>query len=532
MSKIELRVPDIGSDSAEVIELCVGPGDRLEVDDSVVVLESSKATMEVPATQAGVVLEMRVAIGDEVGEGDLLLVLESLESDAAESVQVAPLLTEPAPVPKTASPRAAAAAKGRLEIVNIPGLQGANHVTVIEVAVSPGQTVNKDDVLVVLESDKASMEIGAPEAGVIESIALAQGDEVQEGDLVATLQVAPLVEAQASVAAVDAPVETAVIPVVRDKPAVAEPVSLPASGQVHAGPAVRKIAREFGVDLSRVKGTGPKARILKEDVQNFVKSSLHKAGVASSETQGGGVLPLIRLPDFSQFGPVSRQALSKIQRVTAQNMSASWLNVPHVTQFDEADITELESFRKAQAEAAKSKNLKLTLLPFLLKACAYGLRQLPQFNVSLDLGRDEIIHKDYCHIGMAVDTPSGLVVPVIRDVDKKSLWALAQEAQVLADKAKNRQLKPAEMQGGCFTISSLGSVGGTAFTPIVNAPEVAILGVSRAAIKPVWDGVAFQPRLVLPLSLSYDHRAVNGADAARFTGLLGKVLTDIRELLL
>ncbi|MCP5162731.1 MAG: dihydrolipoyllysine-residue acetyltransferase [Hahellaceae bacterium] len=555
MSRIEMRVPDIGSDSAEVIELCVTPGETIKVDDSIVVLESSKATMEVPATQAGTVLEMCVSVGDEVSEGSVLLILESAESSevapvvdnlmntpAVEDSDLVPVLENAVPAPPVSAIPAVSArqqVKDSLEIVNIPNLGGASSVTVIEVCARPGQRVEKDDPLVVLESDKASMEIGAPEAGVLESMALALGDEVQEGDLVATL----LIQARPNE---DHPPEAVPLPVLSDVSLNTAPVhrnTLAAATatdaqnersdpRVHAGPAVRKIAREFGVDLAQVKGSGPKDRVLKEDLQGFVKQSLQKVGAAATTGLAGTALPAIKLPDFSQFGAVTRRPMSKIHQATAHNMTASWLNIPHVTQFDEADISELESFRKAQSAVAKTKDLKLTILPFLLKACAYALTRLPQFNVSLDMGRGEVVQKSYCHIGVAVDTPAGLVVPVIRNVDQKSIWSLAQETLELANKAKNRQLKPADMQGGCFTISSLGSVGGTAFTPIVNAPEVAILGVSKATIKPWWDGQQFQPRLMLPLSLSYDHRAVNGADAARFTTLLGTLLADIRELLL
>jgi pyruvate dehydrogenase E2 component (dihydrolipoamide acetyltransferase) len=304
------------------------------------------------------------------------------------------------------------------------------------------------------------------------------------------------------------------------------------SGKVHAGPAARKIARELGVDLTLVKGSGPKQRIVKDDVQAFVKAQMQKAQSGASNVVSGSGIPAIKLPDFSQFGAVERQPMSRIHKITAANMSANWLNIPHVTQFDEADITELEVFRKQQKKMAELRNVKLTPLPFILKACAYALAQYPQFNVSLDMDKEELIQKSYINIGFAVDTPDGLVVPVIRDVDQKGIWQLAEECMALAKKAKDKKLLPSDMQGGCFTISSLGSVGGTAFTPIVNAPEVAILGVSKAAMKPVYDGEGFVPRLMLPLSLSYDHRAVNGADGARFTSLLSELLGDIRNLVL
>jgi pyruvate dehydrogenase E2 component (dihydrolipoamide acetyltransferase) len=300
---------------------------------------------------------------------------------------------------------------------------------------------------------------------------------------------------------------------------------------VHAGPAVRKLARELGADLTRVKGSGPKGRIVKDDVHAYVKSQLQQAQQGSGVATGSGI-PGVKLPDFSQFGEIEREGMSRMMAATATNMQRSWLNVPHVTQFDDADITEMEDFRKAQKAAGEKRGVKMTPLPFLLKACAAALAELPQFNVSLDMERKEVVRKKYIHIGIAVDTPHGLMVPVIRDVDQKGLWELAAESAELAQKARDKQLKPAEMQGACFTITSLGGIGGTAFTPIVNTPEVAILGVSKASMKPVWDGKEFLPRLMLPLSLSYDHRAVNGADAARFTNLLTQLLGDIRTLLL
>ncbi|MCH8499425.1 MAG: dihydrolipoyllysine-residue acetyltransferase [Marinobacter sp.] len=432
----------------------------------------------------------------------------------------------------------------------IPDLGGADEVEVIEIAVSKGDQVAAEDPILTVESDKASVDLPAPAAGKILEITVKVGDKVREGDVVGSLSVAgggeataePQEETEAAPAddrpetvapPKDPPAEAPAPAVHADKPtADTSPAPAPDiadTARVHAGPAVRKLARELGADLGRIKGTGPKHRILKEDVQGYIKKQLQQA-------QQGGVsgsgIPGVKLPDFSQFGKVERESLSRIHSMTAANMHRSWLNVPHVTQFDEADITDLEDFRKGQKAAAEQRGVKLTPLPFLLKACARALQALPQFNVALDLEKQELVRKQYIHIGIAVDTPAGLMVPVIRDVDQKGLWALAEEAADLAERARNKQLKPAEMQGACFTITSLGGIGGTAFTPIVNTPEVAILGVSKAAIKPVWDGKAFQPRLMLPLSLSYDHRAVNGADGARFTNLLAEVLGDIRRLLL
>jgi len=423
--------------------------------------------------------------------------------------------------------------------VKVPDIGGSTDVEVIELCVAPGDTIVVDDPVIVLESDKATMEIPASDAGAVLEMKVAVGDKLSEGDLILLVEG---VESTADSEPKTAPqVETEVaIEPEKAKPTESKstkPKQLEAvletntdSDKVHAGPAVRKVAREFGVELSQVKGTGPKGRILKEDVQQHVKTRL-KQGGSSSGAVGSGI-PAVKLPDFSQFGPIERSPLSRIHKLTAESMHTSWLNVPHVTQFDEADITEMESFRKAQKAVAEAKGTRLTPLPFILKACAYALNQYPQFNASIDMSTHELIQKRYVNIGVAVDTPAGLVVPVIRDVDKKGLWELAEECIELAGKAKNKKLKPADMQGGCFTISSLGSVGGTAFTPIVNTPEVAILGLSKASIKPVWQENEFIPRLMLPLSLSYDHRAVNGADAARFTTLLGTLLGDLRQLLL
>jgi pyruvate dehydrogenase E2 component (dihydrolipoyllysine-residue acetyltransferase) len=437
--------------------------------------------------------------------------------------------------------------------VKVPDIGGSTDVEVIELCVAPGDTIAVDDPVIVLESDKATMEIPASDAGAVLEMKVAVGDKLSEGDLILLVEGVEGIEAAGEVEPKSStqpetkpelvvesnapkPTEEKSVTTTDKDIAVAKNIAVSSvevsadSDKVHAGPAVRKVAREFGVELSQVKGTGPKGRVLKEDVQLHVKTRL-KQGGGSSGVVGSGI-PVIKLPDFSQFGPIERKPLSRIHKLTAESMHASWLNVPHVTQFDEADITEMESFRKAQKAVAEAKGTRLTPLPFILKACAYALNQYPQFNTSIDMSTHELIQKRYVNIGVAVDTPAGLVVPVIRDVDKKGLWELAEECIELAGKAKNKKLKPADMQGGCFTISSLGSVGGTAFTPIVNTPEVAILGLSKASIKPVWQGSEFVPRLMLPLSLSYDHRAVNGADAARFTTLLGTLLSDLRQLLL
>ena len=546
MSKIDIKVPDIGgSTDVEVIELCVAAGDTVAVDDVVIVLESDKATMEIPASDAGDVLEMKLAVGDKVSEGDVILLIESADTttdDRSEPVADAKGAVETA-APDAQSIEDKTVAKSvettqpRVDIVSVPDTGGSDKVTVVEVSIKVGDEVAEEDTLIVLESDKATMEIPSPYAGTVKQLLIKEGDTVGTGDPIAEVSIKG-----GKVVTVSEESEP------QNKPAVSQPAAAAPKAdlakpekvnaaiepgidhKVHAGPAVRKLAREFGVELSQVSGSGPKGRILKEDIQSFVKTRL-KQGPVSAGTVGHGI-PSVTLPDFSQFGPIERSPLSRIHKLTAENMHKSWLNVPHVTQFDDADITDMEAFRKAQKAVAESKGTKLTPLPFILKACAYAMNQYPQFNVSIDMDSHELIQKRYVNIGVAVDTPDGLVVPVIRDVDKKSLWQLAEECIELAGKAKDKKLKPAEMQGGCFTISSLGSVGGTAFTPIVNTPEVAILGLSKASIKPVWDGGEFKPRLMLPLSLSYDHRAVNGADAARFTTLLGVLLGDLRQLLL
>ncbi|RMF17426.1 MAG: dihydrolipoyllysine-residue acetyltransferase [Gammaproteobacteria bacterium] len=562
MSTIEVTVPDIGgSTDVEVIEVLVQPGDVIAEEDSIIVLESDKATMEVPSPQAGTVKEVKVKVGDTVNEGDLVLLLEAGETASSGD---APVVAEEdasgagskpvaaaAPAPAAGSGEAVAGGT-RIETVTVPDIGGSTDVPVIELCVQPGDVVAEEDSLIVLESDKATMEVPSPVAGKIVKLLVNVDDKVNEGTPIAEIEVqgagtsaavaapaehatpaaapAPQAAAPASGAAVASAASAPAAPTASD--ADKEAVANASAKKVHAGPAVRKLAREFGVDLTQVKGSGPRGRILKEDVQAFVKAGMQKLQSGTAPVTGGVGLPTVKLPDFSQFGKIERRAMTKIHQVTADNMSRSWLTVPHVTQFDEADITELEAFRKAQKAAAEKRGTKLTPLPFLLKACAYALKTLPQFNVSLDMEKREVIQKHYVHIGVAVDTPHGLMVPVIRDVDQKSLWELAEETLELAAKAKDKKIKPNEMQGGCFTISSLGSIGGTAFTPIVNTPEVAILGVSKASMKPVWNGKDFEPRLMLPLSLSYDHRAINGADAARFTALLGQLLGDIRNLLL
>ncbi|BCR26508.1 dihydrolipoyllysine-residue acetyltransferase [Aquipseudomonas alcaligenes] len=539
-----IRVPDLGGEG-EVIELLVKVGDRVEAEQSILTLESDKASMEVPVPKAGVIMELKVKLGDRLKEGDELLVLE-VEGAAPAA---GPVAAAEAPKAAEAAPAvapAAAPAAASVQDVHVPDIGTSGKVKVIEVLVKAGDSIEADQSLITLESDKASMEIPAPAAGVVEEVVVKLDAEVGTGDLILKLRVAgganeaaaapapasepvhrtppgakPEVAAEVGAIAALAAAAAAVTPPVRD------------GSKVHAGPAVRMTAREFGVDLAAVPGTGPKGRILKEDVQNYVKAMLQKAKDApAAGASGGSGIPPIPEVDFSKFGPVEEVPMTRLMQVGAANLHRSWLNVPHVTQFDSADITELEAFRVAQKAVAEKAGVKLTVLPLLLKACAHLLRELPDFNSSLAPSGKALIRKKYVHIGFAVDTPDGLLVPVIRDVDQKSLLQLAAEAAELAEKARTKKLSPDAMQGACFTISSLGHIGGTGFTPIVNAPEVAILGVSKAAMQPVWDGKAFQPRLMLPLSLSYDHRVINGAAAARFTKRLGDVLGDIRTLLL
>jgi pyruvate dehydrogenase E2 component (dihydrolipoamide acetyltransferase) len=535
-AEVEIRVPDMGgANDVEVIEVAVAEGDEIAEGDTLVVVETDKASMELPATAGGILTSFKLSEGSKINQGDLMAVVQAA---VTESVPAPASTPSPAPeaAPVAAAPLVEETTSAEVEIL-VPDMGGANDVEVIEVAVAEGDEIAEGDTLVVVETDKASMELPATAGGKLTSFKLTEGSKINQGDLMAVVQSsvaapapAPAPVAEAPAAKPAAPAAPAVTPQsAPPKPATA-PAAVPANGgKVHAGPAVRMLAREFGVDLGQVAGTGPKNRILKEDVQAFVKQRL-SAPVATASA--GGSIEKPPAIDFSQFGDIEKVKMSKIHRLTAQNMTRSWLNVPHVTQFDHADITDLEAFRKGLKAEAERRGTKVTPLPFMLKACAMALREFPQFNVSLDNDGEHLIQKHYVNIGVAVDTPAGLVVPVLRDVDKKSIWELSAEVIAMGAKAKDKKLMPADMQGGCFTISSLGSIGGTSFTPIVNTPEVAILGVSKADMQPRWNGSEFEPRLMMPLSLSYDHRAINGADAARFTSYLGKVLSDIRHLVM
>ena len=542
-----IRVPDIGSGDGEVIELFVKVGDRIEADQSILTLESDKASMEIPAPKAGIVKSLKVKLGDRLKEGDELLELEAEGAAAAPEADApaAPAAAEKpaaAPVAEAPAAPAAAPASSTVQDIHVPDIGSSGKAKIIEILVKAGDTVEADQSLITLESDKASMEIPSPAAGVVESISVKLDDEVGTGDFILKLKVqgaaAPAAPAQAAAAAEQAPAAQA--PAAAPAPAAkAEAAPAPATApvpkgaKVHAGPAVRQLAREFGVELNAVSPSGPHGRVLKEDVQVYVKAMMQKAKEApAAGATGGAGIPPIPAVDFSRFGEVEEVAMTRLMQIGASSLHRSWLNIPHVTQFDQADITELEAFRVAQKAVAEKAGVKLTVLPLLLKSCAHLLKEMPDFNSSLAPSGKAIIRKKYVNIGFAVDTPDGLLVPVIKNVDQKSLLQLAAEAAALAAKARDKKLTADDMQGACFTISSLGHIGGTGFTPIVNAPEVAILGVSKATIQPVWDGKAFQPKLMLPLSLSYDHRVINGAAAARFTQRLSQLLGDIRTILL
>ncbi|HEX5056086.1 MAG TPA: dihydrolipoyllysine-residue acetyltransferase [Gammaproteobacteria bacterium] len=520
---ISVKVPDIGDfKNVGIIEVLVKPGDKVDKEQSLITLESDKASIEIPAPEAGVIKELKVKVGDKVSEGDLILMLEAAAAVAK---------TQKAAPAAQGSPAAPA-----VKPVKVPDIGDFKNVGIIEVLVTPGDKVSKEQSLITLESDKASIEIPAPEAGVIKELKVKVGDKVSEGDVILMLETsgagAPESKPAPTAAAKPAPQPQRPAPAASRPAPAASPATLPpinegSFGKAHASPSIRKFARELGADLGRIQGTGPKSRILREDILNYVKRIL--SGAASV----GGGMPGVSPPpkvDFASFGPVETQPLSNINKLTGKYLHSSWFHIPHVTQFDEADITELESLRKKMSAEHQDKGVKITLVAFLVKAAVAALKEFPRFNASLDPSGENLVLKKYFHIGVAVDTPDGLTVPVIRDSDKKGIAELAAEIADVATRARQKKIRPNELQGGCFTISSLGGVGGTAFTPIVNQPEVAILGVSRSSIKPVYDGKQFQPKLMLPLSLSYDHRVIDGVLAAKFTTFLSQLLADIKRL--
>ena len=542
MTTETVKVPDVGgAESVEVIEVSVGVGDSVELEQSLIVLESDKASMEVPSPTAGKITKLHVEEGATVAEGDAIVDIEvgaaagneaEVKAEAGAQAQTAAAAPD-TPIVKQSAAEVPAAAS--IEKILLPDIGEAEGVEAIEVSVAVGDTVAEGDSIVVLESDKASMEVPAPSAGIVHAVHVKEGDQLARGSVLIELQVeaagqgAVAQEHSAQQATTPAPVseKAGAVKPLQDLPKVADVAvaERQAGGDVHAGPAVRKLARELGVDLSRVNGSGPKGRVLKDDVQAFIKAALKPGG-------GAGAVPTVPAIDFSQFGAIDQQPLSKLHKLTARNMARSWLNVPHVTHFDDADITELEDFRASLKPDMEKRGVKLSPLPFIVKACAVALRMNPDFNASLLPDGEQIVYKQFYHIGLAVDTAAGLMVPMLRDVNKKSIWEIAEEMTVLSTKARERKLSPADMQGACFTISSLGNIGGLGFTPIVNTPEVGILGVSRTTIKPVFIDGEFVPRKMLPLSLSYDHRAVNGVHAGRFMTDLCQLMADIRRQLL
>ena len=544
-----VTIPDLGgAESVEVIELCAAAGDAVEQEDSLVVLESDKASMDVPSPVDGSVVKYLVAEGDTVKVGDAIAEIETSAADTVtEEVVEAQPAPEPEPEPEPVAeeveaPQAAAVSETSEQIALVPDIGSDDKVELIEVSVAVGDQVEEGETLVVLESDKATMDVPSTLTGTVVSMIAKEGDKLGTGDQVAVIEVSGGSDSVVQEAdpepqsqAVTGTVPPATAPEVKP-----EPVSVPSvetsepvangSAEIYAGPSVRLLSRELGVDLSQVAGTGPKGRIQKDDVNNFVKAALQSGGNTGS-TSGAGI-PNIPAVDFSQFGEIETVKLSKIQKVTADNMQRNWLNVPHVTQFDDADITELEVFRKSLKLEGEKKGIKVTPVAFIIKAAAAALAANPEFNRSLAGDGENYVQKHYINIGMAVDTPRGLVVPVIKDADKKGIWEISADVITMATLAREGKLKPSDMQGGCFTISSLGAIGGNGFTPIVNSPEVGILGVSKSQMKPIWNGSDFQPKLMLPLALSYDHRVINGGDAGRFMTYLVKILSDIRHMTL
>ncbi|MFY1894379.1 dihydrolipoyllysine-residue acetyltransferase [Achromobacter xylosoxidans] len=551
---VQIKVPDIGDfKEVEVIEVLVAVGDTIKAEQSLITVESDKASMEIPASQGGVVKSIAVKVGDKVAEGAVVLEVEAADA-AAPAAKEEPKAEAPrqaaaaAPAAK-AEAAAPAASSGPVEI-EVPDIGDFKEVEVIEVMVAVGDTIKAEQSLITVESDKASMEIPASQGGVVKEVKVKVGDKVAKGSVVVVVEgsapaaaAAPAAKAEAAPARSEAPAAKAEAPAAPATPAVGsrpapaaalEDANLKPGQLPHASPSVRKFARELGVNLSKVKGTGPKDRITADDVRGFVKTALASgtAPAAAGGSADGAALGLLPWPkvDFTKFGPIEAKPLSRIKKISGANLHRNWVMIPHVTNNDEADITDLEALRVTLNKENEKSGIKVTMLAFLIKAVVAALKKFPEFNASLD--GDNLVLKQYYHIGFAADTPNGLVVPVIRDADKKGILQIAQEMTDLSKKAREGKISPAEMQGGCFSISSLGGIGGTSFTPIINAPEVAILGVSRSSHKPVWDGKQFVPRLIVPLSLSYDHRVIDGAAAARFNAYLGALLADFRRIAL
>ena len=550
---IEVKVPDIGDfDAVPVIELFVKVGDTIAVDDAIATLESDKATMDVPSSHAGVVKEVLVGIGDKVAEGTVLIKVEGTTASAATSAGAGTTAAAPAPAaaptPATAAAAPAPAAGGVVE-VKVPDIGDFDTVPVIELFVKVGDTIKVDDAIATLESDKATMDVPSSHAGVVKEVLVSIGDKVGEGSVLIKLET-PSASAATSAAAAPAPAAApSSAPLADGGPAASAPAAMPAAspaapsavklgGKVHASPSVRAFARELGVDLGQVKATGPKGRILKEDVTAFIKGAM-STGVVPGKTVAaaavgslGGGLDLLPWPkvDFAKFGEIEVKPLSRIKKISGQNLARNWVMIPAVTYHEDADITDLEAFRVAMNKEHEKSGKKLTMLAFIIKASVRALQEFPEFNTSLD--GDNLVYKKYFNIAFAADTPNGLVVPVIKDADKKGVFDIAAESGALAKKARDGKMGPADMSGACFTISSLGGIGGTYFAPIVNAPEVAILGVNKSVMKPVWDGKAFVPRLTLPMSLTADHRVIDGALATRFNVYLAQLLADFRRVML
>jgi pyruvate dehydrogenase E2 component (dihydrolipoamide acetyltransferase) len=533
----EIKIPDIGgADKVDVIEILVQVGDQINLDTPLITLESDKASMDIPSPIEGTITKITVQVGDKVSEGDVILSVTSEEQEIVDSPKLDLAVEqsiEKSAVDEDATQQRADQAQAQDIEISIPDIGGATDVDVIDILVKEGMQVDKDQALITLEGDKATMDIPSPYSGVVKTIIVTLGDKVSQGTTILVLNAVRSDTHTQPSTSVKSTLEerqpvTSESPLPRSEPLpLKDPELMEGSSIISAGPAVRRMARELGVNLSLVKGSGRKSRISKEDIHAYVKARLNE-----KPTGSGYNTPVLPVIDFSKFGDIEVKALNKIKKLTGANVHRSWLSIPHVTQFDEADITDLEAFRKAEVEKTKEASYKLTILAFVCSVISKALHAYPQFNASLDATGEQLIYKKYCNIGIAVETPNGLVVPVIKNVDKLTVVEVAMEMARLSTKAREKGLMPVDMSGGCFTISSLGGIGGTAFTPIVNSPEVAILGLSRSSIKPVYVNNEFQPKLILPLSLSYDHRVIDGAEAARFTRFICDCLGDIRRVLL